>query len=80
MRREYPLLNAGTLQNPTFVPAELCSIVTGQPVNLKLEAGETRDMLGLACLLPKVNAQSITQEGRALFKYDESSGKSLVSL
>jgi len=66
-----PLLNSGTVQNPTLIPAELCFILPDQVIKIKLDGRETTDMLNVACVPPAANAKMITQQGRVLFNYDQ---------
>lgn len=42
---QLPLLWVGSTQNRVLVPAELCTVLPGQPVNRKCDANQTRNMI-----------------------------------
>ncbi|KAG2753631.1 Piwi-domain-containing protein [Suillus brevipes Sb2] len=46
-----------------FVPAELCEIEPGQPFRGRLNEKETSNMIRFACNKPKINADTIIQQG-----------------
>ncbi|KXJ89668.1 ribonuclease H-like domain-containing protein [Microdochium bolleyi] len=67
-----PVLNVGTSQRPVFMPAELVRIMPGQPLQRKLNAAETPELIKFACRSPVANAQSITSFGRQCLQLDAS--------
>lgn len=68
--RNLPLLNYGTPDRHMLIPMELCTIIEGQAVSVKLTGQETTDMLNMSCRRPFVNATSIVTEGRAALGYE----------
>ncbi|KAI5464622.1 ribonuclease H-like domain-containing protein [Mariannaea sp. PMI_226] len=71
--KDYPLLNLGTADKPTYFPAEFVTIRSGQSVKVKLQSDETTHMLNFACRSPYANAFSITNEGRDTLGLDDGS-------
>ncbi|KAK4164492.1 ribonuclease H-like domain-containing protein [Cladorrhinum sp. PSN259] len=66
-----PLINAGTLTNPVFIPAEFCELKPGQAVKAKLTPMESAAMIKFACRTPPENAISITTQARKVLKLDD---------
>lgn len=63
---QYPLLpvvNIGNNERAVYVPAEVCTVVQGQPFRGPLNENQTRSMIEIACRLPAENARFITGEG-----------------
>lgn len=58
-----PVVNVGTTANPSYIPAEVCSIVPGQSSQAKLDPDQTARMIEFAVRRPWINAQSIEQDG-----------------
>ncbi|OAA59232.1 RNA interference and protein silencing protein [Niveomyces insectorum RCEF 264] len=58
-----PVVNVGNRENPTYLPAEVCSIVPGQPASSKLDPSQTQQMIRFAVRTPRDNMTSITGEG-----------------
>ncbi|KAL6409509.1 hypothetical protein AUP68_05884 [Ilyonectria robusta] len=71
--KDYPLLNMGSADKPTYVPAEFVEIQPGQSVKAKLMPRETTDMVNFACRSPYANAFSITNDGRGALGLDDGS-------
>ncbi|EPQ53315.1 argonaute-like protein [Gloeophyllum trabeum ATCC 11539] len=62
---DLPVVNVGA-KTPTYLPAEICNIIPGQPYG-KLNEQETAQMIRHACQPPAVNANAIMSTGlRAL--------------
>ncbi|KAF5368021.1 hypothetical protein D9758_004491 [Tetrapyrgos nigripes] len=59
---DLPVVNVGSSQKKTYLPAELCD-VEPQTYRGKLNKEETQRMLKAACNRPILNATKITQEG-----------------
>lgn len=59
------MVNVGTRQNPTYLPAQVCEILPGQPANSKLDAGQTQQMIRFAVQRPQENMAAIAGDGRA---------------
>ncbi|CAO1601400.1 hypothetical protein XANCAGTX0491_005063 [Xanthoria calcicola] len=60
---DFPVVNVGTSANPSYLPAEVCTIVPGQISHAKLSPAQTDGMIRFAVRRPTVNAQSIDQDG-----------------
>ncbi|KAK7408739.1 hypothetical protein QQX98_009096 [Neonectria punicea] len=71
--KDYPLLNMGSSDKPTYVPAEFVEIQPGQSVKAKLMPRETTEMVNFACRSPYANAFSITNDGRGALGLDDES-------
>lgn len=59
---DLPVINIGNAKKAIWIPAELCDIIAGQPVG-KLNDKETAQMIRYACNPPKVNAETIVNQG-----------------
>ncbi|KAG9251476.1 ribonuclease H-like domain-containing protein [Emericellopsis atlantica] len=68
---DYPLLDLGNAQKPSFFPAELIEIEPGQPVKAKLNGTETSKMLLHACKKPQVNARILEDTSRQVLCLDD---------
>ncbi|KAF7541061.1 hypothetical protein G7Z17_g12040 [Cylindrodendrum hubeiense] len=71
--KDYPVLNMGSADKPSYVPAEFVEIQPGQSVKAKLLPRETTDMVNFACRSPYANAFSITNDGRGALGLDDGS-------
>jgi eukaryotic translation initiation factor 2C len=58
-RPEVPVLNVGTPSDPIYIPAELCTVLPGQPYRKFLSGDQTTKMLQFAARVPNQNAMSI---------------------
>jgi eukaryotic translation initiation factor 2C len=54
-----PVLNVGTRNDPSYLPAELATVLPGQPVRRLLSGRQTEHMLRFAARPPRANAESI---------------------
>lgn len=61
---EYPVLNVGTASDPIYVPAEMCTVLPGQPYRRFLSGDQTTQMLKFAARVPNQNAMSIAGDGK----------------
>lgn len=61
-----PVVNVGNREHPSYLPAEACGILRGQPIGRKLSPDQTRRMIEFACRTPKANADFIVKNGKAL--------------
>ncbi|KAI2775636.1 eukaryotic translation initiation factor 2C 2 [Daldinia loculata] len=59
-----PVVNVGNRENPSYLPAQVCYVVPGQPAKTKLDPGETQNMIRFAVRKPVDNALSIVGKGR----------------
>lgn len=60
-----PVLMLGTVDDPSYLPMELCSVRPGQPVRRLLSGPQTTEMLRFAARRPNANAESIEGIGDA---------------
>lgn len=60
---DYPVINVGNDENPSYLPAEVCVVLPGQNATTKLSGDQTRNMIGFAVRRPGENAQSIVDQG-----------------
>ncbi|CAI4213970.1 unnamed protein product [Parascedosporium putredinis] len=58
-----PIVNVGTRERPTYLPAEACNVLPGQNANTKLSPEQTQNMIRFAVRKPCDNAESITRDG-----------------
>lgn len=58
-----PVVNVGSRVNPTYLPAEVCEVLPGQPAKAKLDPSQTQQMIQFAVRRPHENMKSIIQEG-----------------
>ena len=54
-----PVVNVGTRDNPSYLPAQVCSVLPGQPASAKLSPQQTTAMLSFAVRRPTFNARDI---------------------
>ena len=59
---DLPVINIGSAKKTVWIPAELCDIIAGQPLG-KLNDRETAQMIRYACNPPRVNAETILNQG-----------------
>ena len=67
---DLPVVNAGTRENPSYLPAQVCEVMPGQPAMAKLTAQQTAQMIKFAVRKPTYNAQSIVASGGRLLGFD----------
>lgn len=60
---DYPVVNVGTNNNPSYLPAEVCVVLPGQSAMAKLSGDQTRNMIRFAVRGPWLNAESIVNDG-----------------
>ncbi|EFR05376.1 hypothetical protein MGYG_08387 [Nannizzia gypsea CBS 118893] len=63
MDKRCPVVNVGTQNNPSYLPAEVCVIEPGQSIRSKLSPAQTQKMISFAVRRPKENAESIVSHG-----------------
>lgn len=59
----YPVVNVGTADNPSYLPVEVCVVMDGQACNTKLNPAQTGSMIKFAVRKPGLNALSIVGNG-----------------
>ncbi|KAI1466141.1 eukaryotic translation initiation factor 2C 2 [Daldinia caldariorum] len=59
-----PVVNVGNRENPSYLPAQVCYVIQGQPAKTKLDPSETQNMIRFAVRKPVDNALSIVKKGR----------------
>ncbi|KAI9766392.1 MAG: hypothetical protein M1839_004912 [Geoglossum umbratile] len=60
---DLPVVNVGNRGNPIYLPAQVCTVVSGQPSKAKLSGASTDAMMRFAARKPFENAPSIIGEG-----------------
>ncbi|KAL1394200.1 putative RNA interference and gene silencing protein [Phyllosticta capitalensis] len=58
-----PVVNVGTIDNPSYLPAEVGIVMPGQPSKSKLDPDQTQRMITAAVRRPYENAALIVNEG-----------------
>lgn len=58
-----PVINVGTQGNPSYLPAQVCVVLSGQHAKKKLSPGQTTKMISFAVRSPAANAKSIVSKG-----------------
>jgi hypothetical protein len=76
----FPVVNVGTLDRPSYLPAEVCEVLPGQVVKRRLSPSQTQEMITFACRKPWQNAESIVGDGKMTLGLNPSSNPFLVSL
>lgn len=61
-----PVLNVGTISKPSYLPAELATVLPGQAVRRLLSGQQTADMITFAARAPHLNALSISGNGLSM--------------
>ena len=74
-----PVINVGTRQNPSYLPADVCIVVPGQPSVAKLSPTQTQQMIRFAVRKPAQNAHSIVTRGAQVLGIEPSTNAILVS-
>jgi eukaryotic translation initiation factor 2C len=64
------VINVGTRDSPSYLPAQVCEVMPGQPANAKLSPAQTQQMIRFAVRKPTYNAQSIVMSGGQLLGFD----------
>lgn len=60
------VFSSGTKDDPIWIPAELCTVMPGQPYGRKLNGNQTTRMLTIAARPPAENASRIMAEDGGL--------------
>ncbi|KAI1906889.1 hypothetical protein LOZ65_006818 [Ophidiomyces ophidiicola] len=76
---QLPLINYGSRENPMYLPAEVCVVLSGQPSKSKLGSTQTQQMIRYAVRKPWENAASIVGDGVQAAGLDENSNVLLRS-
>jgi eukaryotic translation initiation factor 2C len=61
-----PVINVATKDNPSYLPAEVCVVMPGQPAGTKLSGAQTQQMIRFAVRRPHQNFQSVISSGKNL--------------
>ncbi|KIX98867.1 uncharacterized protein Z520_05328 [Fonsecaea multimorphosa CBS 102226] len=61
-----PVVNVGSKQNPSYLPAQVCHVIGGQHTSTKLSAFQTQNMIRFAVRPPEQNARFIATSGVSL--------------
>ncbi|PGH17512.1 hypothetical protein AJ79_01112 [Helicocarpus griseus UAMH5409] len=60
---DLPVVNIGSRQRPSYLPAEMCDVLPGQAPNTMLSPRQTAEMIKFAVCRPAQNAESINRIG-----------------
>lgn len=74
-----PVMNVGSRDMPSYVPADVCEVIAGQPAKMKLSANQTAQMISFAVRSPGHNAESIINQGAPLLGFSPATNNVLVS-
>lgn len=74
---ELPVVNVGTKEHPSYLPAQVCQVLPGQPALSKLSPDQTAQMIRFAVRKPTFNARDIATSGARLMGFG-SENKTLV--
>lgn len=76
----WPVVNTGSRQNPTYMPVEVLEVPAGQAVGSKLSPNQTSAMLKFAVMgrKPAENALSIVAKGVNMLGVGEQQNETLV--
>jgi eukaryotic translation initiation factor 2C len=74
-----PVINVGTLQNPSYLPVDVCLVRPGQPYGTRLTPDQTQQMLRFAVRKPAQNARSIAIGGARVLGIQPPKNNVLVS-
>ena len=69
----------GTRQNPSYLPADVCIVLPGQPSGAKLSSAQTQQMIRFAVRKPVPNAQTIVTSGARVLGIEPPRNTTLVS-
>ncbi|KJR88114.1 RNA interference and protein silencing protein (Qde2) [Sporothrix schenckii 1099-18] len=58
-----PVVNTGTREHPTYLPAEVCVVLAGQPAHAKLDPSQTQQLIRFAVRRPQENQAFVAGEG-----------------
>ena len=73
-----PVVNVGNRENPSYLPAEVCQALPGQPIKRRLSPEQTQGMISFACRKPFENAESIVGDGKAVLGLNPSANSIAV--
>ncbi|KAL8792281.1 MAG: hypothetical protein Q9195_005160 [Heterodermia aff. obscurata] len=65
-----PVVNVRTRDDPSYIPAQVCEVLPGQPAKSKLSPFQTAQMIRFAVRRPPYNAQSIATSGGRLLGFE----------
>ncbi|KAI0448191.1 ribonuclease H-like domain-containing protein [Xylaria telfairii] len=60
---DLPVINVGTQQDPSYLPAQVCRVIPGQRANCHLSGDQTTHMINFAVRGPEDNSKSIVSKG-----------------
>lgn len=75
---DLPVINVGNTENPTYLPADVCSVVPGQPCGTKLTPGQTQQMIRFAVRQPVENEKSIVTKGAQILGLQSSTTNAVL--
>ncbi|CBF85033.1 hypothetical protein AN1519.2 [Aspergillus nidulans FGSC A4] len=75
---DMPVVNVGSIAKPSYLPVEVCDVLSGQPAKTKLSSNQTRQMLNFAVRSPAQNAHSIVTKGTQILGLRDPTAATLV--
>src|SRR6266480_1610337 len=69
-----PVVNVRTMQDPVYLPPEVCTVLPGQIARKKLSDVQTSEMITVAARRPADNARLIVGEGAGVVGMTANSG------
>ena len=75
-----PVVNVGTIDRPSYLPAEVCVVLPGQVIKRRLSPAQTQAMIQFACRKPWENGDSIVGDGKGTLGLNPPTNPFLVSL
>lgn len=64
------VVNVGSRENPSYLPAQVYEVLPGQPAMAKLSPQQTSQMMRFAVRRPTLNAQAIIASGGRLLGFE----------
>lgn len=78
VKPDLPVINVGTIAQPSYLPVDVCEVMSGQPAKSKLSPNQTRQMLNFAVRSPAKNARSIVTKGTETLGIGDPANPTLV--
>lgn len=77
---QHPVVNVGSVDRPSYLPAEVCTVIPGQVIKRRLSPDQTQRLITFACRKPWENGDSIISDGKATLGLNPSANPFLVIL
>ncbi|KAI9661480.1 MAG: hypothetical protein M1831_003002 [Alyxoria varia] len=70
--KDLPVVNVGKKANPVYLPAEVCTVLQGQPASQVLSPDQTANMIKFAVRPPMQNAQTVAHRSKRALDLESS--------